>query len=176
MVDGIGLLHVENNLLKERIKNLEASEASANEQARLNLKLYEAEVLNNQILKDREKIFKEREENGDLVNNFMMKTLQNIEGETNALKKTIEEQNKLIKEQEVENQSLREIVFSLESLMKDEENKKKGLKNIVKNEQETCKNYEIISKLDVEAPDYLSFVNDMVRTIKTQHSHIEEYK
>ena len=74
MVDGIGLLHVENNLLKERIKNLETSEeASAKEKASLNLKLYEAEILNNKILKDREKVFKDREENSDLVNKFMRK-------------------------------------------------------------------------------------------------------
>ena len=176
MVDGIGLLHVENNLLKERIKNLEASEASAKEKASLNLKLYEAEIRNNQILKDREKIFKDKEENSDLVNKFMMKTLQNIELETKELKKTIEKQNKLINKQEVENESLRQIVFSLESLMKEEENKKKRLQNIVKHEQETCEMYEIIGKLNVEAPDYLGFVNDMLKTIKTQHSQIEEYR
>ena len=96
MVDGIGLLHVENNLLKERIKNLEASEASAKEKASLNLKLYEAEILNNQILKEREKILKDKEENSDLVNKFMMKTLTNIELETNELHKTIEKVKNIV--------------------------------------------------------------------------------
>ena len=177
----VGLLkQVENNLLKEKIRNMETSEATLKAYyeneigelkriADLNIEMYNIEKLNNQISR-------EREQNSDIVLSFIIKNVENIELETKALKNIIEEQKLLLKSKEDENANLQNIVLSLEKLVKEEEERKKRLTRIVLNERKVCQSYDVISKFDVKTPDYLTFINDMGKTLIEQQSLIEDLR
>ena len=62
------------------------------------------------------------------------------------------------------------------TLLKKEEENKRRLERILQKESEICKSYNNISKLDIETPDYLTFMAEMGKTLLDQRNLIEDLK
>eukprot|EP00092_Neocalanus_flemingeri_P029001 GFUD01031484.1.p1 GENE.GFUD01031484.1~~GFUD01031484.1.p1 ORF type:complete len:682 (-),score=170.56 GFUD01031484.1:675-2681(-) len=215
----VGLLkHVEINLLKQKIKNMETSndilknfyekeilqvketsrkqlqeirlkneeeKKSMNEahkrelngcqrNSKLNQDMHEMEMVIHQNTKDRAK-------NSDVVLKLLMEALKNLEQEIEAFRDMNDSKEMKIKFLELKNKdfedqtlSLTNIAKIMQGLVKQEEVSKKRLQNVLLKEREICQTYGIISKLDMETPDYLQFMSEMGKNLLNQHTLIEE--
>lgn len=215
----VGLLkHVEINLLKEKIKKLESSEAILktfyenevqsikeksieklhsvelrNEEENKSLMdAHEKEVQENQRKTKMNKEMYENERlrhqntksgarNSDIVLKLLMEAITNFDHEIKAFQDMNDKQEKMIMFKELENEDfleqtmkLTKVVETMQGLVKKEDTSQKRLQRVLLKEREICESYSVISKLDMETPDYLTFIREMGKTLKDQHTIIEE--
>ena len=145
-------------------------------QASLNKEMHDIEKINHKHTKNAAK-------NSDIVLKLLMEAFTTMEQEVLILKNMNEKQAALIKFKEQENlnhmkkiESLTRTISTMEDLVRKEETSKRRIQRVLKMEREISQNYAAISKLDLETPDYLSFVAEMTKSLMDQHTLIEDLK
>ena len=169
----LGQNEEEKKILKETHKR-ELNGCQRN--SKLTEDMYEIEILNHQNTKNRAR-------NSDIVLKLLMDALKNLEQENEALHDMNDLKDKKIKFQELKTRdlsdqtlSLTNIVKTMEGVVKKEEESKKRLQKVLLKERDICQNFGVISKLDMETPDYLKFMTEMSKTLVDQHTLIADLK